>query len=55
MRKREDGRRLMLKRELLRQLTTLTDDEVLRMVVGGWEGWEPVNCPYGRTESRCCK
>lgn len=56
MRKREERRKLVVRRERLRDLTPLTGDEA-RQVAGGWVPLVPVLnlwLPDGRVGSRCC-
>ena len=57
MKKREDGRKLVVRRERLRDLANLTVDEA-RQVAGGlvvapWKGIDLL-LPDGRVGSRCC-
>ncbi len=55
MRKREDRRKLVVKRERLRELTALTSDEA-RQVAGGVVLVPIIRVfyPDGRIGSRCC-
>ena len=56
MRKREERRKLVVRRERLRDLTPLTSDEA-RQVAGGLVALVPVInlwFPDGRVGSRCC-
>lgn len=54
MRKREERRKLELRRERLRALATLSDDQAREAAGGiGWD-YEGLNLPNGRVGSRCC-
>ncbi len=54
MKKRDERRRLVVKRERLRALTALSDDQARQAAGGVYVYGTLQNFPDGRIGSRCC-